>query len=165
MKDIEALLEGLRNTPAILSAFVTTIPEAKLDLRRGEGFWTIAEHVSHLAQVQPMLLVRFERFIGEAHPVFEPYIPGADELAPETPPRMEMADAIDQFAEYRKRQVACLENVAGDDEIWRRTATHPEYETYTLYILMRHLLMHDHWHMYRMEALWLTRDAYLTKME
>jgi hypothetical protein len=97
--------------------------------------------------------------------VFEPYIPGADEAEPETPPRMEMADAMDQFAEYRKRQVTCLENVDINDEIWRRTATHPEYETYTLYILTRHLLMHDHWHMYRMEELWLTRDAYLTKME
>jgi len=27
--------------------------------------------------------------------------------------------------------------------------------------LERHILMHDHWHMYRMEELWLTRDAYL----
>jgi hypothetical protein len=25
--------------------------------------------------------------------------------------------------------------------------------------------MHDHWHMFRMEELWLTRDAYLTRLE
>jgi uncharacterized damage-inducible protein DinB len=165
MKDIQALLRSLRSTPAILAAFVQSIPEDKLDLRRGEGFWTIAEHVSHLAQVQPMLLERFERFIGEDHPVFEPYIPGADEAEPETPPRMEMTAALDQFVEYRERQANCLESVVNNGEIWRRTATHPEYEVYSLYILTRHLLMHDHWHMYRMEELWLTRDAYLTKVE
>jgi hypothetical protein len=25
--------------------------------------------------------------------------------------------------------------------------------------------MHDFWHMYRIEELWLTRDGYLTKVE
>jgi hypothetical protein len=54
MHDIPDLLEGLRRTPAILKEFVESIPEQKLNLRRGAGFWTIAEHVSHLAQVQQM---------------------------------------------------------------------------------------------------------------
>jgi uncharacterized damage-inducible protein DinB len=164
MKDIQELLQGLQSIPAILSAFVDTIPEEKLDLRRGEGCWTIAEHVSHLAQVQPMLLARFDRFIGEEHPVFKPYIPGADDTEPDTPPRMEMAAALEAFADCRARQIARLEAVRGDDEVWHRTATHPEYETYSLYILTRHLLMHDHWHMYRMEELWLTRESYLTTL-
>ncbi|MEJ2638652.1 MAG: DinB family protein [Desulfosarcinaceae bacterium] len=165
MKDIRDLLEAMLKTPAILAAMVETIPEPKLDLRRGEGFWTIAEHVSHLAQVQPMLLERMERFIGEQHPVFVPYIPGEEEAEPETPPRMEMAVALGQFGDTRKRQTALLETVVEDQGIWRRTATHPEYEVYTLTILTRHVLMHDHWHMYRMEELWLTRDAYLTTVE
>jgi hypothetical protein len=155
----------MRRTPPILTAMVDTIPERKLDLRRGEGFWTVAEHVSHLAQVQPMLLERMERFISEAHPVFVPYIPGEEGAEPETPSRMEMAVALDQFGDDRKRQIALLETVVEDPGIWQRTATHPEYEAYTLYILTRHVLMHDHWHMYRMEELWLTRDAYLTKVE
>ena len=63
MQDKRDILEGLRRSPHILSEFVKTIPEDKLDLRRAEGFWTIAEHVSHLAQVQPMLLERFQRFL------------------------------------------------------------------------------------------------------
>jgi uncharacterized damage-inducible protein DinB len=165
MKDIRDLLEAMLKTPAILAAMVETIPQRQLDLRRGEGFWTIAEHVSHLAQVQPMLLERMERFINEKHPVFIPYIPGEAEAEPDTPPRMEMAAALNQFGDYRRQQVARLEAVLDDRGIWQRTATHPEYEAYTLYILTRHVLMHDHWHMYRMEELWLTRDAYLTTVE
>jgi uncharacterized damage-inducible protein DinB len=165
MKDIQDLLEAMRRTPPILTAMVDSMPEPKLDLRRGEGFWTVAEHVSHLAQVQPMLLERMERFIKEAHPVFVPYIPGEEEAEPDTPPRMEMAAALDQFTGYRKQQVARLEAVLDKEDIWQRTAIHPEYEAYTLYILTRHVLMHDHWHMYRMEELWLTRDAYLTQVE
>ena len=163
MRDIPSLLEGLRRTPLILSEFIYSIPGGKLDVRRGEGFWTIAEHVSHLAQVQPMLYERFDRFDKEEHPVFIPYFPGEGEDEPQTPARMQMDEALEQFNDYRQRQVALLENL--ETAAWRKTADHPEYETYSLYILTRHTLMHDHWHMYRMEALWLTKNAYLTRLE
>ncbi|MGB5423504.1 MAG: DinB family protein [Desulfobacterales bacterium] len=162
MQDIPDLLEGMRRTPVILSEFVKVIPEGIMDFRRGEGFWTVAEHVSHLAQVQPMLLDRFHRFMNEDHPEFIPYIPGNNEDEPNTPERMSMAAALDQFAHYRNKQLSLLENA--DDIKWHNTAIHPEYEHYSLYILTRHTLMHDHWHMYRMEELWLTRDSYLTKL-
>ena len=162
MKDIQDLLDGLRQTPRILSEFVKSIPEDKLDLRRGEGFWTIAEHVSHLAQVQPMLLDRIERFKNEDRPEFIPYIPGNGEDEPDTPPRMTMTAVLEQFEHVRSKQVVILDSA--DDVAWKKTATHPEYENYSLYILTRHTLMHDYWHMYRIEELWLTRDAYLTKL-
>ena len=163
MKDITALLETLRRSPQILSQFVATIPECKLDLRRGEGFWTIAEHYSHLAQVQPMLLKRLERFMHEDHPEFVPYIPGGSAEESDTPPRMSIESALEQFACYRASQLLLLESA--DDKAWEKTATHPEYEEYSLYILTRHVLMHDHWHMYRMEELWLAKDAYLTRVK
>jgi len=163
VQDIPDLLEALRRTPKILSQFLQAIPESKLNLRRGEGFWTVAEHVSHLAQVQPMLLKRFERFLNEDHPEFVPYIPGSANEEPDTPPRMSTESALDQFARTRDKQLHLLESA--DDSTWKRTATHPEYEAYSLTILTRHVLMHDYWHMYRMEELWLTRDAYLTKLE
>ncbi len=162
MHDIGELLEGLRQTPKILSQLVESIPVDKLNLRRGEGFWTVAEHVSHVAQVQPMLLKRFERFMNEDHPNFVPYIPGTSDEEPDNPPVMAVATALDQFARYRDKQLLLIES-AGEDT-WKKTATHPEYEAYSLYILTRHVLMHDYWHLYRMEELWLTRDAYLTKL-
>jgi len=162
MQDIQDLLEGLRRAPKILSEFVKTIPEGKMDLRRGEGFWTVAEHVGHLAQVQPMLLDRFQRFMNEDHPEFVPYIPGNGKDEPDTPPRLNITTALGQFAQYRNKQLELLESA--DDITWQKTATHPEYETYSLKILTRHTLMHDYWHMYRIEELWLTRDAYLTKL-
>ena len=163
MHDILDLLEALKRTPKILFEFVQTIPEDKLDLRRSEEFWTVAEHVSHLAQVKPMMLNRFERFMNEDHPEFVPYIPGSATEEPDTPHRMDMASALDQFVEYRDKQLLLLENA--DDISFKKSATHPEYEAYSLYILTRHVLMHDYWHMFRMEELWLTRDAYLTRLE
>jgi len=161
MQDIPDILESLRRSPNILSRFVRSIPESKLDVRRGEGFWTVAEHYSHLAQVQPMLLKRFERFMTEDNPEFVPYIPVSPE-EPATPLRMSIEAALDQFSCYRASHLQLLERA--DENCWKKKATHPEYEEYSLYILARHVLMHDHWHMYRMEELWLTRDAYLTTL-
>ena len=133
-----------------------------MDLRRGEDFWTIAEHVSHLAEVQPMLLERFHRFINEDHPEFIPYIPGDAKDEPVIHPHLDVTAAIKQFAHYRDKEIVLLEGM--DDVIWQKIGTHPEYEHYSLRILVRHVLLHDYWHMYRMEQLWLTRDAYLPKL-
>jgi uncharacterized damage-inducible protein DinB len=161
MQDYQDLIEGLRRSPDILFNFVRSIPEKKLDVRRGEGFWTIAEHISHLAQVQPMLLQRFERFVDEDHPEFVPFMPSSGEES-DTPHRMIIDSALDQFSTYRGTQLLLLESAG--PEVWSKTATHPEYDSYSFYILARHTLMHDHWHMYRMEELWLTKDAYLTRL-
>ena len=161
MQDIPDLLEGLRRSGNILSVFVRTISDDKMNRRRGDGIWTIAEHVSHLATVQPMLLERIRRFIDEDQPRFAPYIPGDDETDT-LPPQIEAGAALEQFARVRVQQLALFEKA--DDAIWQKTASHPEYEQYSLYIVVRHMLMHDHWHMYRMEELWLTRDVYLTEI-
>lgn len=158
MQDIPDLLDGLRRSINILSAFVIALPEDKLNRRRGAGFWTVAEHLSHLAQVQLMLLERLKRFLDEDRPKFVPYIPG-DAEEEEKPPEMDMNAALAEFARCRQQQLALLEKA--DDAAWQKTAIHPEYDLYTLYILTRHILMHDHWHMYRMEQLWLTKDAFL----
>jgi uncharacterized damage-inducible protein DinB len=162
MKDKSDLLDGLRRSGNILAEFVKTIPADKMNLRRGEGFWTIAEHVCHLAQVQPMLLERLQRFIAEDRPEFVPYIPGQGE-AEELPQLMEISAALESFGEYRNKQIALIETAEESD--WQKRAVHPEYELYTMQILVRHILMHDHWHMYRMEELWLTRDEHLTRLD
>jgi uncharacterized damage-inducible protein DinB len=163
MRDIPDLIEGLRRIPGILSEFMKTIPDDKMNRRRGDDFWTISEHLSHLAQVQPMLLERVQRFLDEEHPEFVPYIPGADEDEADTPEVLAVSDALDQFARFRSGQLSLLKDAT--ESIWHREAIHPEYDRYSFHILVRHILMHDYWHMYRMEELWLTKDAYLTRLD
>ncbi len=159
MNDIPAIMESLRNAPAILQGLVSTIPEAALQRKRCADCWTITKHILHLAQVQPMMSERVRRIIDEEHAVFVPFLPGKDESAA---PALEtdVQKSLQIFSEQRKQQVKMLECCT--PEIWQKTATHPEYEPYGLYILARHIVMHDHWHMYRMEELWLTTDAYFT---
>lgn len=110
-----------------------------------------------------MLTKRIERFMNEDNPEFVPFIPGEDKAESDTPLRMSIESALELFSCNRASQLQLLESA--DDIAWKKRATHPEYEEYSLYILTRHVLMHDHWHMYRMEELWLTRNTYLTRLE
>jgi hypothetical protein len=156
------LLKGLARTPALLIDLVASIPEDKRHRRRGDGFWTVAEHVEHLAQVQPMLGERIRRFIEEPRPVFTPYFPPpVEDTPPEPEARPDLDAALADFTAGRRGQIRMLEEIT-DDAVWQRCGEHPEYDDYSLPILVRHILMHDHWHMYRMEELWLTKDEYLT---
>ena len=160
--DKNVVLAGLANTPKILAAFVADIPAELRQRRRGQGFWTIAEHLSHLAEVQPMLLERLQRFVAEERPAFVPFLPEKD-----GPPAQKVClgaeEALAQLAAVRREQLELL--FAVEEAIWTREGSHPEYDRYSLVILARHMLLHDYWHMYRMEELWLTKDAYLTRLD
>lgn len=157
--DKDAILRGLADSYAILSNFVAGIPEDALHEKRGEGFWSITEHVAHLAEVQPMGLGRINRMLDEDSPEFVPYFPAEDETA-ETPSPQPMEKIL---ADFKTGRDAIIERLSAcSDADWQRTAIHPEYTQYGIHIFARHILMHDHWHMYRMEELFLTRDEYLS---
>ncbi|QGY40560.1 DinB family protein [Pseudodesulfovibrio cashew] len=158
-EDVQAVLLGLSDSHAILSGFLAGVSEEALHTRRGEGFWTIAEHAAHLAEVQPMGLMRITRMLEEDTPEFVPFVPNEKEDAekPSLPPMTQV------LADFKKGRDAIVEKLkAASPEDWGRRAIHPEYKEYGLRIFARHIFMHDHWHLYRMEELWLTRDAYLS---
>jgi len=154
----DAVLRGLADNHAVLAGLVSDISEERLHARRGKGFWSIAEHVAHLAEAQTMIEGRVRRILSEDMPTFVPFFP--DETA-EKPPVPPVADSLVRFKAGREAIMALLD--AASDEDWQRRAVHPEYDDYGLRILARHILMHDHWHMYRIEEVWLTRDEYLKK--
>ncbi|WP_071544479.1 DinB family protein [Pseudodesulfovibrio hydrargyri] len=160
-KTITAILDALEGAIAIFDDLLRSIPAEALDIKRGEGFWTLREHAAHLADVQPMGLERMRRILTEDVPQFVPFSPD-QEKETEKPPLIPVDEIIANFRAGRKKQLELLKNASADD--WKRTAIHPEYEQYGLFIFTRHILMHDHWHMYRMEELWLTRDEYLSKL-
>lgn len=154
--DIPQILTSLEQAPAILEAVVKSVPPARLTERRREGAWTIAEHAIHLAEAQNRLTGRIRLILTEDNPEIVPYLP--DPKAPPVP-QLTLKEALSAFAEERDRQLALLRPLPPAS--WRRPARHPEYDAYGLHILARHMLLHDHWHLYRMEELWLTREPFL----
>lgn len=160
MKEIESLLFSLSAAPAVAVAFVRSIPESDLGIRRRPGAWTVQEHVSHLARVQGMLLRRLERFKQEERPVITPYQPPDPGEESPSEKLLEIEEALDELGYRRGRQIAVAESMP--DERWDLEGEHPEYARYSARILLRHILMHDYRHLYRVEELWIARDEFVT---
>jgi hypothetical protein len=68
---------------------------------------------------------------------------------------MDLGDALIQFADERRRLVERLRNLTPQD--WKRTAEHGEYSHYSVFIMFRHLALHDFFHAYRIEELLLKK--------
>jgi uncharacterized damage-inducible protein DinB len=156
----EKLIDALEMVPDILEQFVREIAEDKLHRKRGEGVWTVHEHLNHLALVQPVMFKRIRMFKNEEKPVIRPYIPGHEEEKERTLNRP-VTELVRTFREWRVKQVELARSCG--PEAWEKTGEHPEYDQYSMEILLRHVLTHDGWHMHRMEEIWLAKDEVLTK--
>jgi hypothetical protein len=156
----ENLIVALEMVPDILEQFVRQMTEERLNRKRGEGIWTVHEHLHHLALVQPVMFKRIRMFKNEESPVIKPYTPGPEEEKERSIIRP-VAELVGTFREWRGRQTELARSCG--PEVWEKTGEHPEYDRYSLEILLRHVLTHDGWHMHRMEEIWIAKDEALTK--
>jgi len=131
------------------------VPRDVLKRRPEPDRWSAHEHACHLAEVQPMFFERLELMLREDHPTIRPYLPerehDADALL-----RVDLEEALGRYVDDRARLVERLERLSEAD--WARTAAHPEYSRYSVFILFRHAAMHDMLHAYRIEELLLKPD-------
>jgi hypothetical protein len=134
---------------------VREVPPALLRRRPATGRWSAHEHACHLAHVHALFFDRLDEMLRDPAPVIRPYLPGevdADDLLL----RMDLDAALERFAADRARLVARLEALGPAE--WARTAEHGEYRMYSVFIMFRHLALHDFLHAYRIEELLLRRD-------
>ncbi|HEX6053207.1 MAG TPA: DinB family protein [Gemmatimonadaceae bacterium] len=155
MTSIPAIIDALRRAPEIVVPLVREVPPAISRRRPAPRRWSAHEHACHLARVHALFFERLEYMLHDPAPVIRPYLPGEqdpDDLLL----RMDLDAALDQFVADRRRLVARLETLEPRD--WARTAQHGEYRTYSVFIMFRHLALHDFLHAYRIEELLLRPD-------
>ncbi|MDC8004693.1 DinB family protein [Aureisphaera galaxeae] len=160
MKDRKELIQGLQNSPVILRIFCENVDAQRRIEIRITGKWTLHEHVCHLAEAEKMIYDRFQTFKNDPNPNFTPYLPG-ETVTEEDLIHRDLEVALSDFEMLRAQTVQLVGSFGAD--VWSKKAVHPEYERYDAHILLRHVLMHDFFHMYRMEELWLTKEEYLIK--
>jgi hypothetical protein len=155
MTDTSAIVDALRRAPAIIVPLVREVPAAILKRRPAPGRWSAHEHACHLAHVHALFFDRLDQMLRHPAPVISPYLPGeqdADDLLL----RMDLDASLDRFVADRARLVERLGSLTPAQ--WARTADHAEYNTYSVFIMFRHLALHDFLHAYRVEELLLRRD-------
>jgi hypothetical protein len=105
--------------------------------------------------VHQLFFDRLDLMLASPAPVITPYNPGesdADDLLL----RMDLDDSLRHFAEDRRRLIERLRGLSR--EKWNRTAEHGEYRHYSVFIMFRHLALHDFFHAYRIEELLLKKE-------
>jgi len=155
MNSILAVIEALGRAPDIVVPLVREVPAPVLKRRPAPRRWSAHEHACHLAHVHALFFQRLDYMLSDPAPVIAPYHPGEQD-ADDFLLRMDLDSSLERFIADRRRLVARLETLAPAD--WARTADHGEYRTYSVFIMFRHLALHDFLHAYRIEELLLRRE-------
>jgi hypothetical protein len=150
------IVDSLERAPALILPLVREVPEAIRKRRPAPAKWSAHEHACHLAAVHPLFFERLDLMLQQDHPTIRPYLPDRDD-AEDALLRVDLDEALQRFTQDRARLVARLRTLQPAD--WARTADHGEYSHYSVFIMFRHLAMHDMLHAYRIEELLLRKHA------
>lgn len=153
VKDMESILTTLEAAPGLLVPLIREMPAARLKQRPGPGKWSAHEHFCHLSTLHPMFNQRLDLMLSSDDAEIVPYFP--DEAEGDTLLGIDLEEAIGRYTRERAEFVARLKTLSSSD--WQRAARHGEYSHYSVYIMCRHVAMHDLLHGYRIEELVLMK--------
>ena len=149
------VIEALERAPLIVLPLVREVPPQILRRRPTPRRWSAHEHACHLTVVHQLFFDRLEQILREPHPIITPYLP--DQADPDDLlMKMDLDQSLAQYVIDRARLVARIRRLTPAE--WNRTAEHQEYSDYSVYIMFRHIALHDFLHAYRIEELLLKKD-------
>jgi hypothetical protein len=154
METVPAVIDALARAPQIIVPLVREMPLALRKRRPAPGRWSAHEHACHLAVVHAIFLQRLEHMLSHPQPIITPYNPGTQD--DEDLLRLDLDKSLAQFATDRAQLVERLRQLLPAD--WERLAEHGEYSHYSVFIMFRHMALHDFLHAYRIEELLLRKD-------
>ena len=150
-----AVVDALERAPGIVVPLVREVPIDVLTRRPAPGKWSAHEHACHLAHVHWLFFDRLDQMLTSPAPVITPYQPGESD-PDDMLLKMDLENSLEQYVADRRRLVARLRQLSPAE--WTRAAEHGEYRAYSVFIMFRHLALHDFLHAYRIEELLLKRD-------
>ena len=148
----EEYITQLEKSVTVLEDLIRTIPADRLTREFGGTVWSVHTHIHHLALTQSMLQKRIQLFLKQAFPQIVPYFPGDEGKKPVLKPIPEL---VALFKNWRTKQIDSVKTA--EESVWNKKAIHPQYEEYSFHILLRHILLHDYFHYYRIEELGLLK--------
>ena len=155
MDTVAAVINALERAPEIVVPLVREVPPALRKRRPALGRWSAHEHACHLAVVHSLFLDRLNYMLSHPRPVITPYDPGTQD-ADDRLLRLDLDQALTQFVADRARLVERIRRLLPAE--WERQAEHGEYTHYSVFIMFRHLALHDFLHAYRIEELLLRKE-------
>ena len=155
MENATAVIAALERAPSVVVPLVQEVPSVLLKRRPASNKWSVHEHACHLAFVHRLFFDRLEQTLASPAPIITPYDPARND-PDDLLMNMDLGNSLRQYVEDRARLVGHIRKLSDCD--WARTAEHGEYSHYSVFIMFRHLALHDFFHAYRIEELLLKRE-------
>jgi uncharacterized damage-inducible protein DinB len=153
--DPQTLITALEAAPSIIIGLIREVPPQNLKRRPAPNKWSAHEHACHLSSGQVAFLARLELMLSDPHPQIKSMQPSPDEEAGSLL-SVDLDEALDRYVRERALVVTRLKELSEED--WQRTAEHEAFSHYSVYIMFRHLLIHEMHHAYRIDELMLKKD-------
>jgi hypothetical protein len=153
--DIQSIIDQLTRGPALIRQLIYEIPPERRKRRPAPGMWSAHEHAVHLPAIYPLINRRLEQMLTEPAPHIKSYEPSRDEPDGALL-KLDLDTEMDRFDRERALLIDRLRTLT--PEQWVITATHDEYSSYGVYIMFRHIALHDIHHAYKIEDRLLRKD-------
>jgi hypothetical protein len=116
--------------------------------RPAPGMWSAHEHAVHLPTVQPIMMRRLDQMLAQPGLLIKSYEPSRDELD-DALLKLDLDAEMDRFDRERVAMIGRLRKLT--PEQMAITAQHEEYSHYGVFIMFRHIALHDLHHAYKIE--------------
>ena len=155
MSDTAILISALESAPGVIIPLIRTVPPQILKRRPRPGTWSAYENAIHLSQSDASFRARLELILSTP----EPFIKSIENSPEDEAGAMLDVDlemSLERYARERATLVERLKQLSPEE--WQKTAVHEAFNHYSIFIMFRHLHLHEMLHAYRIEQLMLNKD-------
>ena len=155
MTDTTALISALATAPGVIIPLIREVPPKILKRRPSEGKWSAYENAVHLSQSDVAFRERLDLILSEP----EPFIKTIENSAEDEAGAMLEIDLDESLARYVRERASLVERLETLSPIeWQKAAVHEAFDHYSVFIMFRHLYVHEMHHAYLIEQLLLKND-------
>lgn len=155
MGDTASLISALASAPGVIVPLIREVPPQILKRRPSPAKWSAYEHAVHLSQSDASFRARLDLILSTP----EPFIKTIENSAEDEAGAMldvDLDESLDRYVRERAALVERLKKLTPAD--WRKTAVHEAFDHYSVFIMFRHLYVHEMHHAYLIEQLLLKND-------
>jgi hypothetical protein len=152
---ITAVLNQFSRGPALVRQVIYEVPPELRKRRPAPGVWSAHEHAVHLPAIYPLIVRRLDHMLNDPAPRIKSYEPSRDD-ADDALLKLDLDTEMERFVRDRAALVERLRTLTPEE--WSITAEHEEYSHYGVFIMIRHLALHDLHHAYKIEDRLLRKE-------
>jgi len=155
MGDIANLISALQTAPGVIIPLIREVPPQILKRRPSPAKWSAYEHAIHLSQSDASFRARLDLILSTPEPVIKT-IENSPEDEAGAMLDVDLDKSLERYVGERASLVDRLKQLSSDE--WQKTAVHEAFDHYSVFIMFRHLYVHEMHHAYLLEQLMLKND-------